>query len=93
MHPSGRETYYIDKRDFSRLAKQLMNLNADDSCTLFDMPGLVGVSLRHDSGVFKLTARTSNNQEWTVTFTGIDGTGRLDQKVISAKSTDGKALR
>lgn len=96
LHPGGRESYYLDKRDFSRLARQLRVITepADpDNCTLFDMPGLLGVSLGQDSGRFKLKARTSNNQEWTVTFTGIDQTGRLDQKSISAEDISGKASR
>jgi len=96
LHPVGRESYYLDKRDFSRLARQLRVITepADpDNCTLFDMPGLLSVSLGQDSGRFKLTGRTSNNQEWTVTFTGIDQRGRLDQKSISAEDISGKASR
>jgi hypothetical protein len=96
LHPVGRESYYLDKRDFPKLARQLRLItepDADISCKLFDMPRLISVSLGQDSGRFKLTGRTSNNQEWTVTFTGIDQKGCLDQKSISAEDISGKASR
>ncbi|MDO8477755.1 MAG: hypothetical protein Q7W02_16465 [Candidatus Rokubacteria bacterium] len=95
FHPSGRETYYIDKREFSRLAEALFATRRykDDTCILFDVPDLLEVSLSHDLGRFKLTARTLNDQQWTVTFTGIDGRGHLDQKYILAESTDKRASR
>jgi hypothetical protein len=96
LHAGGGELYYLDKQDFPRLARQLMVITKKvdpDNCTLFDMPDILGVSFSHDSGRFKLTARTSNNQEWTVSFAGIDQRGQLDQKSISAGTIDAKSLR
>lgn len=54
-------------------------------CTLFDVPDIYRVSLSHDSGHFELVARTVNDQEWTVSFTGIDGESHLAHKVIDAR--------
>jgi len=86
MHPSGPESYYIDKRDFSRFGKRLFPRikasNFDNECTVFDLPDLAEISLSHDSGRFKLTARTVNDQQWEVTFTGINGSGYLDHKIV-----------
>lgn len=87
VHPSGRETYYLDKRDTSSIAERLAPIGhryIDTECTLFDVPELTEVSLSHDSGRFKLRAGTVNDQEWTVTFTSVDGSGHLNQKVILA---------
>ena len=89
VHPSGRETYYLDKQEFARLAKRLFPKMRDyrsTECTLFDMPELMSISLSHDSGRFMLVGRTLNRQRWTVTFTGIDGGGHLDQKILEATS-------
>lgn len=85
FHPSGRETYYLDKHNYARLAGELSEHprpDKDTECTLFDTPELMGLSLSHSSGRFELQAQTANNQNWTVTFVGIDGNGRLDQKLI-----------
>jgi hypothetical protein len=87
VHPSGPESYYLDKRDYARLARQVLQWKRsypDTECTLFDQPGLLGISLGHDLGRFVLTARTANHQEWTVTFTGIEGSGELQDKIITA---------
>lgn len=90
-HRAGKEGYYIDKRDFQQLAKRLFassqKLYGDDTCKLYDMPGLFDVSLSHDSGRFKLIGNTLNNQQWTVTFTDVNGSGYLDHKFIKVKPT------
>ena len=89
LHPSGAESYYVDKRGFTRLAAELVPSvkwsSVDTECTLFDVPDIYRVSLSHDSGHFELVARTVNDQEWKVSFSGIDGEGHLAHKVIDAR--------
>ena len=90
LHPSGHETYYLDKRRYTQLAKDLLiwrDSYPNTECTLFDVPELDQISLAYDAGRYTLTARTANEQQWTVTFTGIDGAGKLLDKAVSAVPT------
>lgn len=92
VHPSGTESYYLDKRGFAKLATALVPSikwsSIDTECTLFDVLDIYRISLSHDSGHFELVARTVNHQEWTVTFTGTDGDDYLAHKVIQARLTE-----
>ena len=85
FHPSGRESYYVDKRGYSQFATELSEHprpDKDTECTLFDTPDLTTVSLSHSSGRFELRALTANDQTWIVTFEGIDSRGLLAAKVV-----------
>lgn len=87
LHPSGPESYYVSRLGYTTLAGQLVDRGREflnSECTLYDMPHLLSLSLSHDAGRFMLRARTTNGQEWTVTFTGVDGSGRLMRKIIEA---------
>jgi hypothetical protein len=88
LHQSGRESYYLDKRDIGRIARRLIpeaeDGFVDTECTLFDLPDIQSLSLSHGSGRFELNAETLNDQLWTVTFTGITSDGRLSHKLILA---------
>jgi hypothetical protein len=90
-----RQRYLLDKTQYKRFALALLgeryNKYPDKECMMYDTPNLREVKFSKKDGKYHLAVKTSNNQKWTVTFTGVDADNRyLTDKAISVEKITGR---
>ena len=92
MHPLADTDFYLDKSMFADLRTRLLDPErafttgeAAVTCVLYDMPSLESLSFGKAGGAYVITGETSNFQRWRVTFHGVDATGKLIDKRVSAE--------
>jgi hypothetical protein len=87
-----KQRYLLDKTQYKRFALALLgeryNKYSDQECMMYDTPNLREVKFSKKDGKYHLVVKTSNNQKWTVTFSGVDADNRyLTDKVISVEKS------
>lgn len=91
-HLSGRTEFFLDKTMFEQLRETMLDPEghfsegeAATSCVLYDLPSLKSLWLEKDGGRYVIKGKTGNFQEWRVSFSGVDNSGRLLDKEVSAR--------
>ncbi len=90
-----RQRYLLDKTQYKRFALALLgeryNEYSDQECMMYDTPNLREIEFSKKDGKYHLAVKTSNNQKWTVIFSGVDSDNRyLTNKAISVEKITGR---